>query len=59
MFQKQPPGVFYKKSGLENFAKFTEKNGVFFLIKLQVSGLQLRLQQSCFPVNFEEILRIH
>ena len=41
--QKQPPKVFYKKSILKNFVKFTGKHQCqsVFLIKLQVSGLQL------------------
>ena len=38
--QKQPPEVFYKKAGLENFAKFTGKHlcKSLFLIKLQASA---------------------
>ena len=41
MFQKQPPEVL---SGLEKFAKFTEKDlsRSLFFNKLQVLGLQLK-----------------
>ena len=55
-FQKQPPEVFYKKSVLRNFTKFT---GIFN----KVAGLRpatffkKRLWYRCFPVNFVKLLR--
>ena len=48
---------FVKEGVLQNFTKFTGKTfvEVSFLIKLQVSGLNLylkkRFQYSCFPLN--------
>ena len=39
--RKQPPGVFYKKVALKNFAKFSQKH----------------MCQSLFPVNFAKFLR--
>ena len=43
LLQKQPPEAFCRKGVLRNFTKFTEKRlcQSLFLIKLQVSGLQL------------------
>ena len=59
MIQKQLAEMFYKKSDLNNFGKFTEIHqvGVIFLKKLKGQACNLRLQHSCFPVNFEKILR--
>ena len=54
MFQKQPPEVFYKKSNLKNFHKIYRKTGSLFLIKLQVSGLQLKTPTQLFSREFWE-----
>ena len=47
---------FLKKGILRNFAKFTvvKESRVFFLLKLQASGLQLYFT---LPVNFAKFLR--
>ena len=52
--QKQPPEVFYKKGVLENFAISTENQWSFFLA---CSFIKTRPHNSCFPVNFEKLLR--
>ena len=51
MFQKQAPEMFYKKSDLKNFTKFT---GVSSPIKFQVSGLQLKTSTPDFWENFKK-----
>ena len=56
------PEVFYKKSVLRNFAKFTEKHlcqSLFFnTVWVRRSTLfKKRLWHSCFPVNFAKFLR--
>ena len=62
-FQKQPPGVFYKKSVLKNFTKFTGKDLCQSLFFDKVAGLRpatllkKRLWYRCFPVNFAKFLR--
>ena len=50
MFQKQPPDVFYKKSDLKNFAKFTEKqpSQSLFFNNIAGSGLQLKTPTELF-----------
>ena len=58
---KQLPEVFYKKSVLKSFAKFTGNTcaGVSFLIKLQafkISLLKSRERYKYFPVKFLRIL---
>ena len=40
MLQKQPPEVFYKKSDLKNFAKFTEKQRGRSLFFNKIAGLR-------------------
>ena len=63
-FQKQPIELFYKKSVLRNFTKFTGKplcHGLFFN---KAAGLRpatlskKKLWYRCLPVNFAELLRI-
>ena len=53
--------IFFKKGVLEYFVNFTGKHlrlPESFLIKMQACNfIKKRLQQSCFPVKFEEILR--
>ena len=56
MFQKQPPEVYYKKvilKILQNLQKNTWVE-VSFLIKLQVSGLQLKNLTKLLPSQFWE-----
>ena len=58
--QKQPPEVFYKKAGLENFAKFTGKylSKSLFLIKLQISACNFTKKETLsqvFSCEFCEI----
>ena len=60
---KQLPEVFYKKSVLKSFEKFTGNTcaGVSFLIKLQafkISLLKSREWYKYFPANFAKFLRI-
>ena len=61
--QKQPLEVFYKKSVLRNFAKFTGKNLRQNLFLNKVAGLRpatllkKRLWHRCFTVNFVKFLR--
>ena len=63
--QKQPPEMFYKKSVLRNFAKFTGKHvcqSIFFnkvsgLRPLETILLRKRLCHRCFVVNFAKFLR--
>ena len=49
-FQKQPPDVFYKKSVLENFTKFTGKHLCQSLFFNKVAGL--RTPQVAASVSF-------
>ena len=54
--QKQPLELFYEKSILRNFAKFSRKHlchSLFFNKTL----LKKRLWHRCFPVNFAKFLR--
>ena len=48
-FRSRRPEVFCKKGLFKNFLKFTRKHLCWspFLIKLQVSGLQLYLKRDC------------
>ena len=61
--QKQPSEVFYKKDGLENFAKCTGKylcQSLFFnkLAELRPAILLKKgLWHKCFSVNFAKFLR--
>ena len=60
--QKQPLEVFYKKSALKNFAKFTGKYLCLRLYFNEVAGLspetllKKRLLHRCFFVNFVKFL---
>ena len=60
--QKEPPEVFYKRSVLKNFAKFTGKYLCQSLFFNKVAGLRpatllkKRLWHRCFPVNFAKFL---
>ena len=62
-FQKQPPEVFYKRSVLRYFTKFTGKHLCQSLFFNKVAGLRpatllkKRLCYRCFPVNFVKLLR--
>ena len=57
--------VFYKKTVLNNFAIFTEKNLCWCLFFNKNAGLQVcniienRLQHRCFLVNIAKFLRTH
>ena len=61
--QKQPPEVFYEKSVLRNFAKFTGNTCAVVSFFNKVAGmrpatlLKKRLRHRCFPVNFAKFLR--
>ena len=54
--QKQPPEVFYKKGVLENFAT-SKENHLCWSLFLACSFIKTRPHNSCFPVNFEKLLR--
>ena len=54
--QKQPPEVFYKKGVLENFA-ISKENHLRWSLFLACSFIKTRPHNSCFPVNFEKLLR--
>ena len=56
MFQKQPREVLYKKWSWK-FRKIYTWVGVSFLIKLQVSGLQLKTPTQSFYGKFWENFR--
>ena len=62
---EQPPELFYQKSVLRNFKKFTGKTyaRVSFLIKLQTSTCNFIKKETqahvFFPVNFTKFLRTH
>ena len=61
--QNQPPEMFYKKGGLENFAKFTGKYLCQSLFFNKLAGLRPAillkkgLWHKCFSVNFAKFLR--
>ena len=55
-FQKQPMEVFFKKSALGNFAKFTGKHLCQGLLR-PATLLKKRLWHSCFPVKFAKLPR--
>ena len=58
-WQNQPPEVFYEKSFLRNFPKFTGKYQCQSLFFNKVAGLlKKRLWHRCFPVNFAKFLRV-
>ena len=63
VFQKQPLEVFYNKSVVRNFAKFTWKHLSPSLLFNKVAGLRptvlfkKRFWHRCFPVNFAKFLR--
>ena len=60
---KQPPELFYEKSVLRNFTKFTGKYLCQSLFFKKVADLRpatllkKRLWHRCFPVNFVKFLR--
>ena len=62
-FRSSCPEVFFKKSVLRNFAKFTRKHLCQRLFFNKVAGLwpatilKKRLWYRCFPVNFVNFLR--
>ena len=62
-FQKQPPELFYKKSVLRYFTKFTGKHLCHGLFLNKAAGLRpatllkKKLWYRCLPVNFVKLLR--
>ena len=61
-YKKQPPEVFYKKSILENFAKFTGKQLYLTLFFNKVAGLgsvaslKKTPRQGCFSMKYDKSL---
>ena len=56
MLRSERGYVFYKKSDLQNIAKFREKHEPNF-DKVKLASLLKRLWHTCFPLNFSKLLR--